>query len=101
MTLTFTQPDRRFPVLVATAGEGNRSYIIFVSAIDDQPARSVAWLKPVADANVLFVGDVPAAVRGLLLNYRNTELREKLGMSDTVAAKLRDYLKIGGKGQRH
>lgn len=101
MMLSFTQPDRRFPVLVATAGEGNRSYMVFVSAIDDRPARSVSWVKPVTDANVLFVGDVEQAVRGLLLNYRNAELREKLGMSDTVAAKLRDYLKIGGKGQRH
>lgn len=99
--MNLTQPDPRFPVFVGKFGDGNRSVFVFAAALDDTPARLTTWAKPVEEAGVLFVGDVASAVRGLLLNYRNEELQEKIGMSPTVAAKLRAYLKIGGKGQRH
>lgn len=102
--MIFSIPDPRFPVAVATFAVsrhigGRFRFFVFASTTETRHIHNAPWLR-LEGVNAILIGNPHKALAGLLTNYSNLELQEKIGLSPTPAAKLRDYLGVAGKGRR-
>lgn len=81
--------------------DSNTRYAIVFADARSRVRASNADYDLVSNASVLLVGDCHDALRDYMRNFRNVDLKKNIGMSPTVAAKLRDHLGIShGDGTR-
>lgn len=98
-SLIFTQPDQKFNVAVATFPASGRPFYIFASTTDPRTVAAAPWRK-VGGAGAVVVGDVGDALKGLLLDYTNVQLKEMLGLHPATIAALRRFVGLeDGRGK--
>lgn len=87
----FKKIDTRFSVAVAKYKISGRVMYVFAHTAAGTPAHLARWRK-VGGASAIVVGECDDALRGVLTEYTNKELKEMTGLHPSTLRSLRVFL---------